>query len=67
MFKNWKSTGAFIIFISAYIYSIATNKSDGIVDTAGYVALFSSLFMMFRSQITTDMLKVLVENISKKG
>lgn len=66
MFQNWKSTMAFFTFIGIYGYSVYFDKSDSIVDTAGYVALLSSVFMMFRSQITTDMLKALLDNISKK-
>jgi len=65
-FKNWKSTVAFMIFVGAYVYSIYAGKSDSVVDTSGYVALLSSLFMMFRSQVTSDMLSTLIENVSKK-
>ena len=61
--KNWKSTLAFFVFISIYIYSILSTKSDGIVETAGFIALYSSIFMMFRSDFTTELLMKLIDNI----
>ena len=65
--KNWKSTLAFFIFVGIYIYSVTADKAEGVVETAGYVALVASILMMFRSQVTTEMLKTLVDNVSKKG
>jgi len=47
-FRNWKSTGAFFTFVSAYIYTITNGSVTGIVEAAGYIALYSSLFMMLR-------------------
>lgn len=64
--KNWKSTSAFFIFVGAYVYTLAVKADPNTVETSGYVALLSSLFMMFRSDITTDMLKTLIDNVSKK-
>ena len=64
--KNWKSTGSFFVFVGAYIYTLVTSSDPSTVETAGYVALISSLFMMFRSDISKDMVKLLIENISKK-
>jgi len=64
--KNWKSTSAFFIFVGIYIYSVISNRAGDVVETAGYVALLSSLFMMFRSQITTDMLSKIVDNMRKR-
>jgi len=61
--KNWKSTLAFFIFVGVYIYSITSEASDGVVDSAGDIALISSLFMMFRSQVTSDIFLKLVDNI----
>lgn len=71
MFKNWKSTLAFFIFIGIYIYTIANSipsvesqgVSDDVVETAGYIALISSIFMMFRSDFTKEAINKLVENI----
>ena len=60
--KNWKSTLAFFIFVGVYIYTAIT-KDAGIVETTGFVALMSSLFMMFRSDFTTNMLEKLIDNI----
>ncbi|MFK5937735.1 MAG: hypothetical protein QM497_04970 [Sulfurimonas sp.] len=61
--KNWKSTITFFIFISVYVYSIAVNKTSSIIEVTGYIALYSSIFMMFRSDFTKDMLSKLVDNI----
>lgn len=63
MFKNWKSTGAFFMFIGAYLYSMYMDKSAGIVEVAGYVALYSSVFMMLRSQMTSNILEKIVDKI----
>lgn len=63
--KNWKSTLAFIIFVGIFIYSVVGEESDGVVETTGYVALFASIAMMFRSQITTDILKSFLEGWKK--
>ncbi len=61
--KNWKSTVAFTLFIGIYVYVIYDNRSVGVVEIAAYIALWSSLFMMFRSQITTDLIGKLIDNI----
>ena len=61
--KNWKSTLAFFLFIAIYIYSVLGNKSDGIVEATGDIALLSSLFMMFRSDFTSAMVEKLIDNI----
>jgi len=61
--KNWKSTLAFFIFIGIYVYAIIETKTDGIIETAGFIALYSSLFMMFRSDFTSAMIEKLIDNI----
>ncbi len=63
MFKNWKSTLAFFIFIGIYVYAIMNSKPNGVIETTGFIALYSSLFMMFRSDFTTDILTKLIDNI----
>jgi len=63
MKKNWKSTVAFFVFIAVYVYAISTNKTNEIVETSGYIALYSSIFMMFRSDFTAELLSKLVDNI----
>lgn len=62
MIKNWKSTLAFFIFVGIYIYT-AIAKDAAIVETTGYVALLSSLFMMLRSDFTTEHISKLIDNI----
>jgi len=61
--KNWKSTVAFFIFISIYVYSIYVGKPANIIEVVGYIALYSSIFMMFRSDFTTELLSKLIDNI----
>ena len=63
IFKNWKSTGAFILFIGAYLYSMYVGKDADTVEVAGYVALYSSVFMMLRSQMTSSILEKIVDKI----
>ena len=63
IFKNWKSTGAFFLFVGAYIYSMYMGKNADIVEVAGYVALYSSVFMMLRSQMTSSILEKIVDKI----
>jgi len=64
MFKNWKSTMAFLIFISAYVFTLVRGYDDGVVEVTGYVALYSSIFMMFRSNFTQEIVGKLVDNIT---
>jgi len=61
--KNWKSTLAFFIFIGIYVFAIMNSKPNGVIETTGYIALYSSIFMMFRSDFTVDLLGKLVDNI----
>jgi hypothetical protein len=63
MFKNWKSTLAFVIFIGIYIYTVFKPSENDVIETAGYIALISSIFMMFRSDFTKEAINKLVENI----
>ena len=61
--ENWKSTGAFVIFVVAYVFAVYTGMSIGVIEAAGFIALYSSLFMMFRSDFTKEMLTKLIDNI----
>tara|TARA_R110000796_G_scaffold10941_6_gene36671 strand:+ start:273 stop:467 length:195 start_codon:yes stop_codon:yes gene_type:complete len=63
--KNWKSTFAFFIFVGVYLYAVV-NKEAAIVETTGFVALYSSLFMMLRSQMTTTIIEKIFEKINFK-
>lgn len=65
MFKNWKSTLAFFIFVGIYIYT-AIHKGADVIETTGYVALISSLFMMLRNEITTEIVDKVLDNVTKK-
>ena len=61
--SNWKSTLSFVIFVGIYIYSIYDGRDSSVIEIVGYIALYSSLFMMFRSDFTKDMLSKLIDNI----
>jgi hypothetical protein len=61
--KNWKSTLAFFVFVGIYVYSIAVDKPSNIIEIVGYIALYSSIFMMFRSDFTSELLSKLIDNI----
>ncbi len=61
--KNWKSTLAFFIFVALYVFTVYQDKEPSVIDVAGHVALYSSIFMMFRSDITTDIISKLFDNI----
>lgn len=54
---------AFFIFVGAYVYAIVLPLSDDVVETAGHIALISSVFMMLRSEMTKDMVAKLIDNI----
>jgi len=64
--KNWKSTLAFFVFVGVYIYSVAIPSTNEVVSTAGWIALIASIAMMFRSQITADMLSKLIDKLPNK-
>ena len=61
--KNWKSTLAFFIFIGIYVYTILKTMPEGLVETAGFIAFYSSIFMMFRGDFTSGMISKLIDNI----
>ena len=61
--ENWKSTMAFMVFIGVYIFSVVKGAGLGVIDVTGFIALYSSLFMMLRSDFTADMLSKLIDNI----
>jgi len=61
--KNWKSTLAFFIFIGIYLFSVVQDKPNAVIEVAGYIALYSSIFMMFRSDFTSEMIAKIIDNI----
>lgn len=77
MFKNYKSNSAFFLFLVTYLYvtfTTTTNKDgvdiplypDSVMWNSGILALIMSLFILFRSQITTDLLGKLIDAIGRK-
>lgn len=61
--KNWKSTLAFFVFIGVYLFSVLKDKPNAVIEVAGYIALYSSIFMMFRSDFTSEMLTKIIDKI----
>lgn len=62
--KNWKSTLAWAVFMGVYIYTIQMAElNPDVIETAGYIALISSVFMMFRADFTKEAINKLIENI----
>ena len=64
--RNWKSTTAFFIFVLAYAYTVYRSMSADIVEISGYIALWSSLFMMLRNELTPVLIEKLIDAISKR-
>ena len=62
--KNWKSTTAFFIFVLAYAYTVYKSMSAEVLEVAGYIALWSSLFMMLRNELTPILIEKLIDAIS---
>jgi len=63
MTKNWKSNLAFFIFVSVYVFAVYKDKPASVLEVVGYIALYSSIFMMFRSDFTKELLSKLISNI----
>ena len=61
--KNWKSTLAFFVFIGIYLFSVVKDKPNAVIEVAGYIALYSSIFMMFRSDFTSEMVAKIIDKI----
>ena len=65
--KNWKSTLAFFIFVGVYLVAVYQNRSADVLEVVGYIALYSSIFMMFRSDFTASLLEKIIDNIKIGG
>jgi len=61
--NNWKSAFAFLTFIIIYGYSVLSKSSAEVINITGYIALYSSLFMMLRSEVTSGMLQSVLDRI----
>ena len=64
--KNWKSTVAFFIFVFAYAYTVYMAMSAQVLEVAGYIALWSSLFMMLRNDLTPTLIEKLIDAIKDR-
>ncbi|MBT8349090.1 MAG: hypothetical protein HKP62_06580 [Sulfurovum sp.] len=65
--KNWKSTTAFFIFVLAYAYTVYKSMDASILEVSGYIALWSSLFMMLRNDLTPVLIEKLIDAFSKRS
>ena len=64
--KNWKSTMAFFFFVGVYIFTVFKDREANVLDVTGYIALFSSLFMMLRSEVTVELITRLIDVIGRR-
>ena len=64
--RNWKSTLAFFIFVGAYIYSLLLHLPPDTINITGYIALWSSVFMMLRNDMTPVIIEKLIDAIGGK-
>jgi len=64
--RNWKSFVAFFLFIFLYGFSVYTTKSDNVVSTTGFIALYAMAFMMLRSEALGQVVNSLTEIVKKK-
>ena len=62
--KNWKSTTSFFVFVLAYVYTVYKSMDAGVIEVSGYIALWSSLFMMLRNDLTPTLIEKLIDAIS---
>lgn len=67
MAKNWKSTAAFFAFVVAYLYTVWKAMDSSVIEISGYIALWSSLFMMLRNELTPKIIEKMLDTITKKG
>lgn len=67
MFKNWKSTMAFFIFVGSYVYTLYKAMDAGIVEVSGYIALWSALFMMLRNEMTPKLIEQLIDAVAGRN
>ena len=66
MTKNWKSTLAFFVFVFAYVFTIYKAMGASVIEVSGYIALWSSVFMMLRNDLTPTLIEKLIDAISNK-
>lgn len=64
--KNWKSFLAFLLFVFLYGWAVLTNMKIGVVETTGFIALYSMAFMMLRSEALAKVVESLTEIAKKK-
>ena len=65
-YKNWKSTTAFFIFVLAYAYTVYKSMDADILEVSGYIALWSSVFMMLRNELTPILIEKLIDAIKDR-
>ena len=64
--KNWKSTLFSLLFVAVYVYAIYDNKSVGVIDITGYIALWAMMFLMLRNEMTPKLIEKLIDVVASK-
>ena len=57
---------AFFVFVGAYIFTIYKERPVGVLEITGYIALYSSLFMMLRSEMTAELASKLIDAVWRR-
>ena len=65
--RNWKSTFAFFIFVAVYVWAMIRGMEPAVIESAGSVALYSSLFMMFRSDFSKEAVNKVIDIFGRKN
>ncbi len=65
-FKNWKSFIGFFLFLTVYAYTVFTDKSADVMNITGYIALYSMLFIMARSESLSEVIKAITDVMKSK-
>ena len=64
--KNWKSTTSFFVFVIAYVFTVYKSMDVSVIEVSGHIALWSSLFMMLRNELTPQLIEKLIDAINRR-
>ncbi len=64
--KNWKTQLTYWVIVIMYPFSIIVNKSDNVVESAGYFAIIAFVLFMLRDETVKELAKTLIESIKRK-
>jgi len=63
--KNYKSWFAFVTFLSAFAYSVFSDKPEPIVYTTGLFFVVITIAFMLRSEELLQLMKIVIERFKK--